>query len=209
MFDTTVFTEGFAGIADGTAVENDAVAEGRGGLGRENFAKFPLDFFRLLQVVNQAETVGNADTVGIHNGAAGDMEHVAEDQVGGLAADAGKGGKLLHGGRDLTVMLLQQDFGTRHNIPGLGMIKAAGMDILLYLGDIGCSEIFQRGITCEEGRGDLIDTLIRALGGKANGEEELVGFGIIEGAVGLRIFREEEADDFIDLRLGSHSLPPV
>jgi hypothetical protein len=146
MFDTTIFTEGFAGIADGTAVENDAVAEGGGGLGRENFAKLPLNFFRLLQVVHQAEAVGDTDTVGIHNDAAGDMEHVAKDQVGGLAADAGKGGELLHGGRDLTVMLFQQDFGTRHNIPGFGMIEAAGMDILLHLGNVGGCEIFQGGI---------------------------------------------------------------
>jgi hypothetical protein len=189
MFDTTVFTEGFAGIADGTAVENDAVAEGRRGLGRENFAKLPLDFFRLLQVIHQAEAVGDADAVGIHNGAAGDMEHVTEDQVGGLAADAGKGGELLHGGRDLTVMLFQQDFGTRHNIPGFGMIEAAGMDILLHLGDIGYGEIFQSGIAGKEGRGDLIDTLIRTLGGKTDGKEELVGFGIVEGTVGLRVFR--------------------
>ena len=70
MFDTAIFTEGFAGIADGTTVENDAVAEGRRGLGRENFAKLPLDFFRLLQVIHQAEAVGDADTVGIHHGAA-------------------------------------------------------------------------------------------------------------------------------------------
>ena len=209
MFDTAIFTEGFAGIADGTTVENDAVAEGGGGLGRKNFAKLPLNFFRLLQVIHQAEAVGDADTVGIYHGAAGDMEHIAEDQVGGLATDTGEGGKLFHGGRDLTVMLFQQDFGTRHNIPGFGMIETAGVDILLHLGDVGGSKIFQGGIAGKEGRGDLIDTLIRTLGGKANGEEELVGFGIIEGTVGLRIFREEETDDFIDLGLGSHSLPPV
>ncbi len=204
MFDTTVFTEGFAGIADGTAVENDAVAEGGGGLGRENFAKLPLNFFRLLEVIHQAEAVGDADTVGIHNGAAGDMEHIAEDQVGGFAADAGEGGKFFHGGRDLTVMLFQQNFGTLHNIPGFGMIEAAGMNILLHLGDVSGCKVFQGGIAGEESRGDLIDALIRTLGGKANREEELVGFGIIEGAVSLRIFREEEADDFIDLGLGSH-----
>ena len=170
MFDTTVFTEGFAGIADGTAVENDAVAEGGRGLGRENFAKLPLNFFRLLQVVHQAEAVGDADAVGIHNGAAGDMEHIAEDQVGGLAPDAGESGKFFHGGRDLTVMLFQQDFGTRHNIPGFGMIEAAGMDILLHLGDIGYGEIFQSGIAGKEGRSDLIDALIRTLGGETNGK---------------------------------------
>ena len=137
MFDTAIFTEGFAGIADGTTVENDAVAEGGRGLGRENFAKLPLNFFRLLEVIYQTEAVGDTDTVGIHNGAAGDMEHIAEDQICGLAADAGEGGELFHGGRDLTVMLFQQDFGTRHNIPGFGMIEAAGMDILLHLGDVG------------------------------------------------------------------------
>ena len=185
------------------------MAEGGGGLGRENFAKLPLDFFRLLQVIHQAKTVGDADAVGIHHGAAGDMEHIAEDQIGGLATDTGEGGKLFHGGRDLTVMLFQQDFGTRHNIPGFGMIEAAGMDILLHLGDVGGCKIFQGGIAGEESRGDLIDTLIRALGGETDGEEELVGFGIIEGAVGLRIFRKEEADDVVDLGLGSHSLPPI
>jgi hypothetical protein len=191
------------------AVENDAVAESGRGLGRENFAKLPLDLFRLLQVVHQTEAVGDTDAVGIHNGTAGDMKHIAKDQVGGLAADAGKGGELLHGGRDLTVMLFQQNFGARHNIPGFGMIEAAGVDILLHLGDVGGSKVFQGGIAGKEGRGDLIDALIRTLGGKANREEKLVGFGIIEGTVGLRVFRKEETDDFIDLRLGSHSLPPV
>ena len=108
--------------------------------------------------------------MGIHNGAAGDMEHVTEDQVGGLAADAGKGGELLHGGRDLTVMLFQQDFGTRHNIPGFGMIEAAGMDILLHFRDVGGCKVFQGGIAGKESWGDLIDTLIRALGSETNGK---------------------------------------
>ena len=53
----------------------------------------------------QAEAGGEPLDVGVHDDAFIDAEGVAEDDVGGLAADAGERGERLHGGGHFAAVL--------------------------------------------------------------------------------------------------------
>ena len=65
-----------------------------------------------------------------------DLEGGAEDNIGGLAADAGEGGQGGQGGRNLAVVTLVQPLSTAEEMSGLGMIKTGGTDQRLDLGEI-------------------------------------------------------------------------
>ena len=54
---TAFFTGGLSRIANGSAVQNDSVAEVGAFLGRENFSEFALNFLRLLEIIYQTEAV--------------------------------------------------------------------------------------------------------------------------------------------------------
>ena len=97
MFHTAGFAEGFAGVTDSAAVENDAMAELGRRFGRENFTQFPLYFFGLLEVIHKAEAIGDPDAVGIYDGAAGDMEDIPENQISRFATDPWERNQLFHG----------------------------------------------------------------------------------------------------------------
>ena len=179
MFNAAGFAERFAGVADSAAVKDDAVTELGRGFGRENFTEFPLDLFGLFEVIHKAEAVGDADAVGIHHSAAGNMKDITEDQVSRFAADAWERNQLLHGRGHLPVVFFQKDFGTFDNVSRLGAEKTAGMNILLDFAHIRFSKSFQTRETGIERRCNLIDTLVGALGSKTDGEKQFVGFGIV------------------------------
>ena len=67
MLQTAVFTVGLSGVADGPAVEHDAMAKVGAVLGRQDLAQCHLNFHRVLGTVHQPQAVGNADTVGIRH----------------------------------------------------------------------------------------------------------------------------------------------
>ena len=90
MADAAAGAVGLSCVAHGPAVEHDAVAEIRGVLRRQDFAQGHLDLYRVLQVIHQTQAVGNAYAMGVHHGGAGDVEHVAQDEIGGRAPCGGQ-----------------------------------------------------------------------------------------------------------------------
>ncbi len=85
------------------------------------------------------ETLRQAADMGIDNHRR-DVEGGAEDDVGGLAADAGEGGQLAQGSRNLAVVAFLQPLGTADEVAGLGMIKTGGADQFFDLDKIGLTE---------------------------------------------------------------------
>ena len=109
IFQTAVFTGGFARIAHGTAVKHNAVAELRRTFRGENPAELLLDLWRFFEIVYQTEAVGNADAVRVYNHRARNMKHVAKNKIRGFSAYSGKSGELFHCGRHFAAMLFKQN----------------------------------------------------------------------------------------------------
>ena len=145
--------------------------------------------------------------MGVHHHRARHPEHVAQDQVRGLAAHAGQRRQLLHGGGDLAAVLFQDHLGAGHNVPGLGPEKAAGVNVALHLLHIRLGKALQRGKAGEEGGGDLVYPLVGALGGQAHGKEQLIILTVVQRAAGFRVFLQQQPDDLIYLFLGPHGHP--
>ena len=180
------------------------MAEIRGVLRRQDFAQGHLDLYRVLQVVHQTQAVGNAYAMGVHNGGAGNVEHVAQNEIGGLAPYAGQGRQLLHGTGQLAVVFLQQDLGAGHNIPGLGVVEAAGVDILLHLFHIRLRKVPEGGEAGKKSGGDLVHPLVGALGGQTHGKKQLIVLSPVQRAVRQRVFLQQQPDNLVYLFLRSH-----
>ena len=139
-----------------------------------------LHLGRVLGAVGEAQSAGNAYAVGVRHHYAGGVVHVAQNQVGGLAAHTGQLEQLLHGVGHPAAVLLHQHAGGGYNVPGLGPEEAGGMDIGFHLGGVGLGQRLQGGKAGKEGGSDHVDPLIGTLGGQTHGKEQLVGLGVLE-----------------------------
>ena len=143
--------------------------------------------------VGPAEAAGQPAEVGV-DGDAGDAEGVAEDDVGGLAADAGQVDEVLEAGRYLAAVPLDQRGAELEQGLGLGAEEAERADDLLEVVAVGPGHRGGVGVGREQGRADGVDPLVGGLGAQHGDDEELervvevelaprVGVGLGEHAV--------------------------
>ena len=175
-------------------MKHDAVAEIGAFLRGQNGPELALHFFRFL-ALGQSQKIGDADAVGVADHGAGNGVQVAQQQVGGFAAHAGQPQQLVHGAGHLPAVFVAQHPAGQHNVPGLVLEEAAGVDVLLHLGDISLGKIVQSGETRKQGRGHLVNPLIGALGRQAHGNEKLVIMLIVQRAHGVRVGLLQSFDD--------------
>jgi hypothetical protein len=139
--------------------------------------------------------LGEAADVGIDDDADVLGEGVAEDDVGGFAADAAEGSELVHGLGDAAGVLFDDVGGGFAE--GLGFIaeEAGGLDEFfdVFLGGFG--EGLGGGVFFEEGGSDEVDADVGALGGEDGGDEEFDGVFVMEGAMGVGVVLVEEGED--------------
>ena len=105
-------------------------------------------------------------------------------------------------------MLFQQYNGTIDDVPCLGVIKSAGVNVFFHLFHVGFGKGFQRGKACKECRRDHVDAGIGALSRKPNGKQQLIILIIVQRAYGFGIFSQKPPDNFIDLFLCTHVYTP-
>ena len=179
------------------------MAEIRGFLGRDHLPQLTLRLQGVLGPVRQAQAPSDADAVGVaYVGLL--TEHVAQDQIGCLSAHAGKSRQLFHGAGHLAAVLRKQLLGAGHDVPGLAVIKAAGVDVLAHLCRVSLGKALQGREAGIKSRGHLIDPLVRALGGQADGKQQLVVFFVLQRAKRIRISLLELVNDPLDCGLGFH-----
>ena len=178
-------------------------------LGRQDLPQLHLDLHRIFEVIHKAEEIRNADAVRVHDRGAGDLEHVAEDEVRGLAPDAGQSRQLLHRARQLPAVFLQQHIRAGNDVPRLGMIEAAGAHILLNFRDVCLGKGLKRREARKQRRCYLIHPLIGALRRKAHREQQLISFVPIERAVRQWVLRHQQTHYLIYLLLRSHLLSSI
>ena len=94
------------------------MAEIRGFFGGQCHAQLPFHLQRIGAAVRNTEAARDADTVGIAD-IGRLVVDIAEDEVGGLAAHAGQGGELFHGGRHIPLIFFCNDAAGFHDVFGL------------------------------------------------------------------------------------------
>ena len=208
MSQAAFFTFRLSGVADGSAVKNDAVAKIRRMFRRKYLSKCHFDLDGVFCSVHKTEAIGNADAMGVHNGRTGDFIYVTQNEVCGFSAYTGQGGKLLHGLRHFAIVLCQQHLGAGNHIASLCSEETAGMNIFLNLFHICLRKCLQSGKSFKKRRGDFVYALVSTLSGKADGEKKLIVLFPIQSAVGQRIFLHQQPNDFIDLFLSTHRRNP-
>lgn len=164
---------------------NEKVAGADPVVGREQSAKFDFDADG-IPGDRPAETLRQAGNVGIDDHRR-DLEGGAEDDVGGLAADAGEGGQRRQGGWNFAVVALDQPLGAADEVAGFNMIKTGGTDQCFDLAEICLAEGGSIRVAGKEAGGDEVDAQVSALGGKDGGDEEFKGGAMCQGALGTRI----------------------
>jgi hypothetical protein len=194
VFDFAVEAAGLAGDAEAAAVPDELVGEEHPFIFGQDLDEILLDFF-WVGVFGEVEAVGEADDVGIDDDAAGDSVAGAEDDVAGLAGDAGEGEDLLHGLGDNAAEFFDEFFGGAHDGFCFVAEETGGADFLFELTGVGVGEMFWRGIFFEERGRDLVDADVGALGGEDGGDEELEGVVVDEFAGGGGVHGVEAGED--------------
>ena len=123
--------------------------------------------------------------------------NIAENEIRRLSAYARKGYQFLHCIRHDAAMFRQKHLSAFHDVSCLGAEKTAGMDVPLHFLHIRFRKCLKgRKTRIERGR-HLIDALVCTLGGKADSEQQLICFFIIQRTLCQRIFLLQLCDDFI------------
>jgi hypothetical protein len=171
-------------------------------------AQLLLDDFGIVRT-RDANPVRHPKHVSV-DGKAGHSKRVAEDDVGGLAADAGQFHEFRHRARHLAAMTL--DAGRGHSKKGTGLrAKEPGrLDLRLEIVSRSRGKRAGVGITREKRGRDLVHAFVGTLRGEDRGDEQLVGVREMQFRIGVRVLRPELRHDAADigggLRRRRHSL---
>ncbi len=98
-----------------------------------------------------------------------------ENDIGRLSGHSRQGQKVLHGGRNLGIIILYKCAGALNEVLGLIPVQAGGADNFFHFRLFGLSQIQNGGPTTEEVGSDSIDPGVGALGGQYGGHQELPG----------------------------------
>src|SRR6185436_13193663 len=180
-------------LADAAAVENQGVRGPRPAIFLHRGAELLLDFDRVV-ALGDADAVADAQDVAIDRQAR-HAERVSEDDVGGLAADAGKLRQRVHVGRHLAAVIVDQRL--RHADQRLRLLaeEPCRVDRFLEVRRLRLGERPRIRISLEERRRDHVDARIGRLGRQHRGDEELVGVLVLQLGVGVRMLRLEQVED--------------
>ena len=90
---------------------------------------------------------------------------IAADQIGRFPPHAGKLYQLLHCVRHHAPVLIPKHLCHGHDVPGLGLVQAAGTDVAAHLLRVRLGKGLQGGIPLEQGGGNHIHPGVGALRG--------------------------------------------
>src|SRR5262245_15717064 len=167
-----------AGKAGTTSVDDEEMRRlGPAGPGQER-AEIVVNLLGVFRP-GEPEPLAHPCHVSIH-GDGGNVEGVAEHDVGRLAPDAGKRDELLEGAGDSAAVTLRQRLTHAHEGSGLRLEEARRVDLPLEHRGAGPRVVFRSSVSREQCPGDLVDALVRALCRQNGCSEELEGRGEVE-----------------------------
>ena len=151
---------------------DDPVAKYCPVLARDKFYQVLFDFLRRFGGSN-FEAITQARYVRIHHHAFVDVESVAKDHIGGLAAHAGEGDQLGHRPRHFSVVLLHQCAAGVLDVLGLVAKEADTPDAILQLLQGHSGKVRRLLELLEQILGDDVYLFVGALRGKDRGHHKL------------------------------------
>ena len=162
-------------------------------MGKEGPVVLGNDFYKCflhlhgVVLAGQAHPAGKPAHMGVDDDALGQIEGITKDHVRCFPADTGKLVEMFHGFWNFTAMVFDQAGGTATDGFGLGAKKPGGADETLQfrIGDFG--KVVGRPASGKEGRGNLVDPLIGALGGEDRGDKQLQRVGVMKFAVSVGV----------------------
>ena len=138
----------------------------------------------------------------VYDDGAGRVEYIAKDEVCRLASHAGQGEQLVHAVGHPAAVLCEQHLRAGHDVARLRVEETAGAYVALDLGDVGLGKGFEGRIALKERGRYHVHSLVRTLGGEADGKQQLVVLAPVQGAVSERIF-SFKARDYLGGLFGS------
>jgi hypothetical protein len=153
-------TIGFAGRAAPAAVPDEPVTEQGPELAWDEGHEIELDFFGLL-LPGELEALGEAGDVGIDDDALVEVKGIAEDHVGGFAADPIELHQGFHGGRHLAMVVGEESTTAALDMACFATEETEGADLLLESFDGGMGVIGGGAVFLEEVGGDEVDLFVR------------------------------------------------
>lgn len=187
---------GVACVAAAATVEDELMAELGPVVLRDEFHEVLLDLFG-IGFAREAEAVGEAAYVGVHDDADVDVEGVAEDDVGGLAADPVEGGEFLHCFGDIAAVVVDEFAAGGLDVLRLRAVEADAANVFSEFGGAGVRVIGSGLVFLEEFFGDDVHLFIGALGGKDGGDEEFQRVGVVQLAIGIGIDLMQHSNDLL------------
>jgi len=167
-------------------VEDQEVRYQRPILVRDEPHEVLLDLHRIV-VPGQRKPLADSGDMGIDRDPFVSPVGISQDDIGGLAPDAGQGAKLLHGVGHLSAVLCHDCL--RHSDQALGLVaeEPGGLDDLFELRLSSLSQGSHIGISGEQDRGHQIHPRIGALRREDRRAEQLKGIAMVQraGCVGI------------------------
>jgi hypothetical protein len=162
--------------------------------------------FNAIRIVarGKAKSVRQSANVSIHRKRVFAAQMDA-DHAGGLVANAWKGFQLRAGGRDSSLVTLEQDLGSGDQIARLGAIQPAAFDQAFQLRDPCPCVALRSGVAPKQCGRDQVHAAIGALRGKNHRDQKLQGGSVIQRDLRAGHVRVESIHD----QGGSPSLFPL
>ena len=148
----------------------------------------------------EAETIGQASDVRVHDDTNVDVERVSQNHVRRLAPNAVELNQFLHRARHLAAVTFDEFAAARLDVLRLVAEKACRLDGLLQCGQRRVRIIRRRAIFFEQLFRDEVDALVSALCGKNRGDEQFERARVIQLAMRVGISPLKRGDDFFQAR---------
>ncbi len=164
-------------------------------LGGDDGSEVRFDFVG-IGLGGKSQALGEAQDVGVHTD--GRLaEGIAQNDVGGFAADARQGEEVGETVGDLAAELSNEESGGLADGAGFVAVEVDLADVLfLELGPIGCGMVF-----LEELVGDCVDEVVAGFGGEDEGHEEFEGGGKLQREFGVGVGCVQDRQDLADAGL--------
>ncbi len=185
----------FSGLAHFPSVIDENVGEPAPPLLGEQALNILFDLVRIL-LIGHAEAQAQPFDVGVHN-YTGNVKDSAKHAVRSLSSYAGKFQKFVHGGRHFPSVEIDEALAATFNGFGLVPVKACGPDILFKFSDGHLKEIFRFLILPEQGLGDLIHLLVRALSRQNGRYKELKSIPVSKRCLFIGVERVKDVENEI------------
>lgn len=174
LFEVAAVAFWFAGDAHLAAMVNELVREGDPVVLRDNLHQLLLDLLRRV-AFGQAEAMGDAEDMRVHDNAFGFAKRNAKNDVGGLACCAGDGDELSESLRNLALEFGDDLSSRALDRFGLVAVEAGGADEGLKLGQRCFGHCCWGREALEEFRRHHVHAHVSALGGEDCRDKQFPG----------------------------------